>query len=331
MSIANPPLPGPDIERPATKTQFLADVLHGLGQPEKELPCKYFYDEAGSRLFERICELEEYYLTRTELAIMRQHVDEMAAVIGPDCSIIEYGCGAGLKIRLLLDRVTTPAAYIPIDISSECLHRCAAEIAARYAGLEVRPLCADFTGDYRLPEIRIPEARRVVYFPGSTIGNFGPPEAAKLLSRVAAVCGPGGGLLLGFDLQKNVSILEAAYDDSKGVTRDFNLNLLARINLELGANFQIDAFRHRATYNRVLNCIEMYLVSLRTQTVAIGNQTISFAENEMIRTERSYKYDIDQFSRWVVTTGLQVQKVWTDERGFFAVLYLTGVRVKNAG
>jgi dimethylhistidine N-methyltransferase len=318
-------LGGPWHSPAAAKDRFLTEVLHGLRMPEKELPCKYFYDAAGSQLFEQICELDEYYLTRTELGIMERHAEEMAAAIGSGCLLVEYGPGAGLKTRLLVDRLVSPAGYIPIDLSPEYLQSATSEIAAGYPELEVRPLCADFESDYQLPSLRRRAAKRVIYFPGSTIGNFGPDEASVLLTRVANVCGPGGGLLLGFDLQKDVQTLEAAYNDAKGVTRDFNLNLLARINRELGADFQIDAFHHRAGYNDRLHCIEMFLMSRRPQAVQIDGEQISFAEHEKIRTERSYKYNLEHFCRWVRALGLSVQKVWTDEKKFFAVLYLTVV------
>jgi dimethylhistidine N-methyltransferase len=313
----------PDPSQAQERQHFLTEVLDGLRQPAKELPCKYFYDATGSRLFEQICELEEYYLTRTELAILRQYVDEIADWIGPRCLLIEYGSGSSLKTELLLDRLVDVVAYIPIDLSREYLQRSAGSIADRYPGLEVKPLCADFRGDFQLPPTGRHEARRIVYFPGSTIGNFSPPEAAALLSSIAALCRPSGGFLLGFDLQKDVRTLEAAYNDSKGVTRDFNLNLLARINRELGADFQVDAFRHHAFYNRQLACIEMHLVSLQAQTVRLGGETFYLAKGESIRTERSYKYNVEEFRSWVHATGFSVERVWMDRHKLFAVLYMT--------
>jgi dimethylhistidine N-methyltransferase len=303
--------------------QFRADVLRGLRRPSKELPCKYFYDEAGSRLFEEICDLEEYYLTRTELKIMRRHAAEMAGLLGPDCLLIELGSGSSLKTRLLLDELPRPAGYVPVDVSQELLLRTAQRLSASYPGLEVLPVCADFTGNFRLPVPEGHPARRVVYFPGSTLGNFGPPEAAELLSRMAGLCGRGGALLLGIDLQKDVGVLEAAYNDRRGVTAAFNLNLLARINRELGADFALDAFRHHAIYDRRLGCIEMHLISLRAQQVRLGDDVIRFAEGESIRTERSYKYNGEEFRAWVRRCGLGVEKVWLDEQKYFAVLYLT--------
>jgi dimethylhistidine N-methyltransferase len=322
MTTANSSIRGNARSWSEGRQRFLADVLPGLRQPQKVLPCKYFYDAHGSWLFEEICKLDEYYLTRTELAIMQRHAGEMARLIGPNSALIEYGSGASIKTRLLLDHLTTPAAYIPIDMSADFLYRSSREIAVRYPGLEVKPLCADFTAEYELPALPHSVKRRVIYFPGSTIGNFGPADTDRLLSRMAAICGPDGAVLLGFDLQKDLKVLLAAYDDAKGVTRDFNLNLLARINRELEANFDLEAFQHCARYNRDLNCIEMYLVSKRDQVVELSGQRISLAANESIRTERSYKYNIKTFGRRITDVGLHVEKIWTDERKYFAVAFL---------
>jgi dimethylhistidine N-methyltransferase len=301
--------------------RFLADVLDGLCRTARTLPCKYFYDELGSRLFDRICELDEYYLTRTELAILRR-APEMVALLGPACLLVEFGSGSGLKTRLLLDHLPEPAAYVPVDLARGHLLQSAAELAARYPGLEILPLCADFAGDLELPMPRRPAARRAVFFPGSTIGNFGPDETHQLLRRIARLCGPGGGLLLGTDLRKDPAVLEAAYNDREGVTRAFNLNLLRRINRELGADFDLDAFRHAAVYNRARGRIEMHLVSRRAQEVHVGGTAIRFAEGETICTEYSYKYDLDEFRAQAAAAGLDVARVWTDERRYFAVQYL---------
>jgi dimethylhistidine N-methyltransferase len=302
---------------------FLADVVAGLSRPAKELPCKYFYDARGSQLFDEICELDEYYLTRTELALMRERAAEMAGCIGPNCLLIEYGSGSSVKTRLLLDQLLEPAAYLPIDLSCEHLYRSSAVLVSDYPGLEVLPLCADFSGEFRLAKPSRPETRRVVYFPGSTIGNFGPPEAEVLLSRVAKLVGPEGAMLLGFDLRKELSILEPAYDDARGVTAAFNLNLLVRINRELGGDFDLESFRHLARFNPERSCVEMHLVSAKGQDVHVAGHVFHFAGGETIRTERSHKYDVDEFRAWVPRTGLRVERVWTDEKGYFAVLYLT--------
>lgn len=307
----------------STSEKFLAEVRAGLGRTDRELPCKYFYDERGSQLFEEICGLEEYYLTRTELALMHAHVGAMAEVLGPECMVIEYGSGSGIKTRLLLEHLADPIAYVPIDLAAEALSQTASELSALFPQLEIKPLLADFAGSFSVPTSRRTPRRRVLYFPGSTLGNFGPPEAEILLKRVASLVGPGGAMLLGIDLRKPLDILEPAYDDSRGVTAAFNLNLLARINRELGADFNLAAFRHRAFYNTSRHCIEMHLVSTRRQSVHLAGETYTFADGESVRTERSYKYDVDEFSAWVVRTGLRVEQVWTDDRRRFAVLYLT--------
>jgi dimethylhistidine N-methyltransferase len=320
------PAPAPGVGLPAaTPGEFLRDVLAGLGAPSKTLPCKYFYDEHGSRLFDRICELDEYYLTRCELAILRQHGPAMAGRLGEGCALIEYGSGSSLKTQLLLDRLPGAVAYVPVDISGEHLLRSARRLARRYPALEVAPVCADFTAPFALPALRRPARRRVVYFSGSTIGNFGPPEATTLLASIARVCGPGGGLLIGVDLDKDPRILEPAYNDARGVTAEFNLNLLTRINRELGADFTLDAFRHHAFYDTHQRRIEMQLVSLRPQTVRVAGTEVRFAEGESIRTEYSYKYTLDDFRRLAGAAGLEVEQVWTDEQGLYSVQYL-GVR-----
>jgi dimethylhistidine N-methyltransferase len=236
--------------------------------------------------------------------------------------LIEYGSGSGQKTRQLLDRMQDSVAYVPIDLSRDFLVRSAAELQTAYRGLEVLPLYADFSGPFTLPTPARRERRRVVYFPGSTIGNFGPVEAEVLFARVARLVGTGGGMLLGFDLRKDTAVLEAAYDDARGVTARFNRNLLARINRELGGDFDLVSFRHRAFYNTTLHCIEMHLVSTRTQDVHLGGQVVHFRAGESIRTERSYKYDLEEFRVWVRRTGLSVHRVWTDERRYFAVLDL---------
>ncbi len=303
--------------------EFCADVLHGLGAPAKELPCKYFYDEAGSQLFERITELEEYYPTRTELSIMNRHVAEMAGLLGPRCLLVEYGSGSSTKTRLLLDHLRRPAGYVPIDVSGEHLRRSAQSIADEYPGLEVLPLCADFTRPLELPVPRRQPARRVVTFPGSTIGNFTPDEAVALLRRTAALCGRGGGLLLGADLRKDRRVLEAAYNDRRGVTAAFNRNLLVRINRELGADFAVDRFAHRAFYNAAEGRIEIHLVSRRDQRVHVGDAEFAFAAGESIRTEYSYKYRLRDLDDLGAAAGFEVERFWTDEREYFSVHYLT--------
>lgn len=314
--------------RPTGTDRFLADALGGLSRPQKTLPPKYFYDAVGSRLFDRITELDEYYLTRTELGIMRRHAAAMAARVGPRCLLIELGAGSLVKVRLLLDRLDRPAGYVPVDVSGDHLRRAAAELTRQHPGLDVLPVCADFTEEFPLPALRRPADRRVVYFPGSTFGNFEPPEAGALLRHVARVVGPGGGLLLGVDLQKDPAVLEAAYNDARGVTAAFNLNLLARINRELGADFDLAAFRHRAVYNRTQSRIEMHLVSLADQDARVGEAVVRFRAGESIHTENSYKYDVGELTRRAAGCGLRVDDVWSDDRRYFAILSLTATAAR---
>jgi dimethylhistidine N-methyltransferase len=309
-------------ESTAWREQFQKDVLEGLGRPLKALPCKYFYDERGSALFDEICELDEYYLTRTELAILRAHAGEMADVIGEDCELIEFGSGSSLKTRLLLDRLRSPRAYLPVDISGEHLERSAESLAARFPGLRVIPVHGDFTAPLRLPKSGDPRARRVVYFPGSTIGNFTPDAACGLLRLIARLVGHGGGLLIGFDLDKDESIVAPAYNDRRGVSAAFNLNLLERMNRELDADFDLDAFAHRATYVRAKERVEMHLVSLRPQTVRVAGVEFPFVEGEAIHTEYSHKYTREHFTRLCTQAGLRESREWTDRQGFFCVRYL---------
>lgn len=301
--------------------QFRADVLHGLRAPKKELPCKYFYDEAGSALFEQITELEEYYPTRTELGIMERHAAEMAKMLGPRCLLIEYGSGSSLKTRHLLDRMRHPAGYVPIDVSGEYLRRSAQALGDEYPHIDVLPLCADFTRPLILPACPT-TARRVVYFPGSTLGNFTPEAALALLRQTAGLCGRGGGLLLGIDLRKDPRVIEAAYNDHGGVTAAFNRNILVRINRELGADFDIEQFAHRAFYNAPQGRIEMHLVSRREQVVRVGGVSFYFAVGESIHTENSHKYSLPVLTELAETAGFAVERVWTDERQYFSVAYL---------
>ncbi len=311
------------IRRPDTVTDpFLSDVLDGLRRPRKELPCKYFYDERGSELFDRICELDEYYLTRVELAILRAHAPAMADAIGEDVELIEFGSGSSVKTRSLLDCLNSPRAYHPVDISGEHLERSAAALARRFPGLRVLPVTADFTAAFPLPETGDPRARRVVYFPGSTIGNFSPVAARALLRSIARLVGEGGGLLIGFDVEKGASLLLPAYNDRKGVTAAFNLNLLARINRELGADFDLEGFEHQAIYVPDRERVEMHLVSRRTQDVAIAGETIAFEEGESILTECSHKYPLAHFARMTGDSGFAMVEQWTDAGGLFAVQYL---------
>jgi dimethylhistidine N-methyltransferase len=314
-------LPPADVLTAAPR-QFRADVLRGLCAPKKELACKYLYDEVGSALFEQITELEEYYPTRTELTIMERHAAEMAGLLGPRCLLIEYGSGSSLKTRHLLDQLRDPAGYVPIDVSGEHLRRSAQVLSKEYPDVEVLPLCADFTLPLGLAACRKAAARRVVYFPGSTLGNFTPEAAHALLRQTAALCGHDGGLLLGIDLQKDPRVIEAAYNDRRGVTAAFNRNILLRINRELGADFDVEQFAHRAFYNAARGRIEMHLVSRRDQVVRLAAVPFFFAKGESIHTENSYKYSLPALTDLARTGGFAAERVWVDEHQYFGVAYL---------
>lgn len=298
---------------------FLDDVTAGLSEAQKILPCKYFYDERGSELFEAICEVEEYYVTRADLEITRTYASEFAAQVGPRARIVEFGSGSGIKTQILLDALEDPAAYIPVEISSAALDASAARLRTRYPNLEIAPLCADYT----LPITIAPsDARTVVYFPGSTIGNFHPPEAVRFLGRMRSLAGEGGALLIGVDREKDAGVLERAYDDADGVTAAFNMNLLERINRELGANFDLAQFRHRAVYDVEKHRIEMHLVSCCNQAVTIGNRTFDFVAEEFIRSEVSYKYSVERFTSIATAAELKVVETWSDAKGAFSTHYL---------
>lgn len=301
---------------------FLADTLAGLGAAgQKTLPCKYLYDDLGSWLFEQICDLPEYYLTRTELAITRAHAGELAAVCGLGVAFVELGSGSSTKTRLLLHHLRAPAAYVPVDISRVHLLTAAEALAYEFPRLPIFPVCADFTRP--LPPLELGADRTVLYFPGSTLGNFTETEAVTLLRNLVEHIGPDGGLIVGIDLDKDPGILERAYNDSRGVTAAFNLNILSRINRELGADFDQGAFFHRAIYNPDLRRIEMHLVSRRPQTVRVGLRAIHFADGESIRSECSHKYSREQFSALAAAAGLRIRQIWSDPDGLFSVQYLT--------
>jgi dimethylhistidine N-methyltransferase len=303
--------------------EFLSDVLCGLAMEPKELPCKYFYDQRGSRLFDSICELDEYYPTRTEVGIMRTAITEMASLLGSRCCLIEYGSGSSVKTRLLLDALDRPAAYVPIDISRDHLHETAERLAISYPDVQILPVCADYTDHFNLPSQADRVGRKTVYFPGSTIGNFHPWEAIGFLARIASHVPLGSGLLIGVDLKKDPAILNAAYNDRDGVTAEFNLNLLVRMNRELDADFDFAQWRHHAAYNHSAGCIEMFLISCRRQSVRIGGRVVEFEAGERIRTECSYKYSLGEFANVAAQAGFRVDHVWTDPRAYFSVQYLT--------
>ena len=308
---------------PASDDLLLADVLEGLGRTSKTLPCKYLYDAQGSRLFDQITELEEYYPTATERTIMETHLDEMAACLGPRCLLLEYGSGSSLKTRLLLDRMQDPAGYVAIDISEEHLTASMRRLQEAYPHIPMRALAEDYTAAFSVPSAGFDAARTVAYFPGSTIGNFEPQEALDFLARMAEAAGPGGGLLIGVDLEKDRPTVEAAYNDAEGVTAAFNKNLLRRLNRELGATFDLSAFRHRAVYNPDEGRIEMSLVSACDQAVQVNGHVVRFAAGEPICVEYSYKFTLERFRRLAERAGFAVQQVWMDANRLFSVQYLT--------
>jgi dimethylhistidine N-methyltransferase len=298
--------------RPLELKQLQEDVVAGLSAPQKFLPPKYFYDAAGSRLFARICRLPEYYLTRAELALTRRHLAAIARFAGRGCQLIEYGSGEGIKSRLLV-RALRPAAYVPIDISQEALDAAARRLAREFPRLKIVPVPGDFSRPLQIPLLKNP---RVVYFPGSTIGNLTPEEAHAFLSMSRGVAAR---MLVGVDLKKDPTVLHAAYNDSRGVTAAFNLNVLARINRELGTDFDLRCWRHYAFYNPAPGRIEMHLVSMKAQHVALGKHRWHFAAGETIHTENSYKYSLEGFRELAARAGFRSAKVWTDRRGLFAL------------
>jgi L-histidine Nalpha-methyltransferase len=306
-------------ERDATTQTFLEDATEGLRSRPKRIPCKYFYDERGSGLFEEICRQPEYYLTRTELAIMRDHAAEMAEQIGPRSSLIELGSGSSLKTRLLLGHLKAPASYVPVDISGETLRQSAQALRSEFLGLKVVPVHADFTRPLTLPPAALPERRRVVYIPGSTIGNFDSLEAASLLRGIARLAGPDGGLLIGVDLRKDPAVLHAAYNDRRGVTAAFNRNLLYRMRRELGAGIEPEQFAHRAFYNEAEGRIEMHLASRVRQTIRLEGAFFELVPGETIHTENSYKYDLDGFAALAGRAGFVRTALWLDSARLFSV------------
>ena len=313
----------------APEGESFADcLLRGLGKTPKEIACKYFYDEAGSRLFDAICGLPEYYQTRTEIALLTRHAGEIAALMGPHVEIVEFGAGSLRKVRILLDAAHAPRAYTPLDISGDYLQTVVRSLAADYPTLMLRPLVGDFTQSLEIPALSGPglnqgsdTPRRAGFFPGSTIGNF-KPDAAMALLRAMRVSLNGGGLLIGVDLVKDPVRLHAAYNDAAGVTALFNKNLLARANRELGADFDPDGFAHYAPYNAAAHRIEMYLVSLRRQSVKLCGRQFEFAAGEPVHTEDSHKYTIESFREMACRAGFNPRAVWADEERLFAVHWL---------
>ena len=306
-----------------TDNDFLAEVILGLSGAVKSLPCKYFYDEAGSKLFDTICESPEYYPTRTELKLMKDAAPDIATAIGSNVDLIEYGSGASKKVRYILDALEMPESYVAVDISRKFLMKASRSVAQDYPGIVVHAVCADFTKPFDLPKsVGIRSRRSVGYFPGSTIGNFTRLEAREFLKACVKTLGPGGGMLIGVDLKKDPITLEAAYNDAAGVTKAFNLNILSHINRELSGNFDLQAFDHVAFYNKALGRIEMHLESFKKQSVTVSGHEFYFEPGERIHTESSYKYNIDEFRALASSAGFVPSKVWTDSNELFSVHFL---------
>jgi len=315
-----------NLARPQTiaspgQNSFADSLLNGLRKSSKEIACKYFYDEAGSRLFDAICDLPEYYQTRTEMALLARHAAEIAALMGDGAEIVEFGAGSLRKVRILLDAARNPRAYTPLDISGDYLRHVVRSLAADYPALILRPLVADFTLPLEIPHLPGADTPRAGFFPGSTIGNFKPDAAMALLRRMRATLG-GGGLLIGVDLVKDPARLHAAYNDAAGITALFNKNLLVRANRELGADFDPDGFAHYAPYNAAAHRIEMYLVSLKRQSVTLCGQRFEFAQGEPVHTEDSHKYTIESFREMAARAGFNPRAVWTDQDRLFSVHWL---------
>ena len=307
-------------QAPATES-FRETVLSGLQKTQKQIPSKFLYDARGSKLFDKICELDEYYPTRTEIGIMQRNVEAMTDAVGPQVRLVEYGSGSSLKTRILLDHLDDLASYVPVDISKEHLVKSANDLAEDYPSIPIQPVCADYTTAFDLPEPSLPSTCTVGYYPGSTIGNFRRDEARAFLSQIADTVAPEGGLLIGVDLKKDVDVLKSAYDDSEGVTAAFNENLLRRMNRELDATFDLDAFEHRVRWNKERGCIESHLRSTKAQTVTVAGKRFSFEQGETIHTEESHKYTLGGFAALAGAAGFRVDRVWTDDRSYFSVQY----------
>jgi dimethylhistidine N-methyltransferase len=307
---------------PRNGDALTSGVLEGLKRTPRELSPVWFYDELGSFLFDSICDLPEYYITRTELQIMRSHAEEMASFIGPNAALIEFGSGTSLKTRLLLDRLVSAAAYIPVDIARDHLLDAAGMLARDYPDLRIIPVCADFTRPFDLPSAVFSASKRVMYFPGSTLGNFLKPEALALLSRMREMVGKSGAVLIGIDLRKDPRILERAYDDSSGVTAEFNMNALRHLNRELGSDFDLSGYEHHAVWVDEESRIEMHLVAKRDQTVHLGGESLKIKRGEHVRTEYCHKYTLDSFADLAAMAGLSVSRVWMDPEKQFSVQLL---------
>lgn len=303
-------------------TNVVHEVLLGLSRAKKTLPPKLLYDKKGSEIFERICDLDEYYPTRAETEILKVFATEMTSLIGEEALIIEPGSGSGEKVRQLLPHLKNPKGYVPVEISREILLRMTDELHQEFPDLKVSPVCADFTQEISLPlTVDSINGKKVVFFPGSTIGNFTPEEAITFLKKYSQLIGPGGGLLIGADLKKDAEIFNKAYDDSEGVTAEFNLNLLTRLNREANASFALENFTHQAFYNSAESRVEMHLRSNIPQLVRVNKTVFRFQEGETIHTENSYKYSVDEFIALCAKASFKIKQHWKDSRGMFCVYY----------
>ena len=312
-----------DAPNRSLREEFFNDVISGLAKFPKELPCKYFYDERGSILFTQICSTDDYYVTRTEAALMEKILPELTERVGANATIIEFGSGEGKKIRHLLESLDNPMAYVPIDISPEILNRSAIELKMQFKRVAIYPLVADYMGEIKLPrQVLAMNNRKIVYFPGSTISNFTAGEAATFFRKVSDFLNPGDGFIVGADLVKSPARLHNAYNDSEGVTKAFNLNILHRINRELDGNFDPQTFEHYAFFNPVQKRIEMHLVSLCEQWVNIGEELIHFSHGESIHTENSCKFTLDDVGHMGAACGFKNTRIWTDTEKLFSVSFL---------
>ncbi len=308
-----------------TEQSLLDEIILGLNSPIKYLPSKLFYDERGSQLFDKICELDEYYITRTELSIIEDNIDEITELIDENTLFIEFGSGSSTKTSIILENIKSVAGYIPIDISEEHLHNSVDKLRSDFPDLNIHPIAADFTKPIDFPDIIDKVNRRILFFPGSSIGNFTYEESVKFMQIASVNCGKEGGFLIGIDMFKDKEIIEPAYNDSKGITAEFNLNILTRINNEFDADFELDNYYHHAVFNEEKLRIEMYLVSNTDHSVKLNGLTLNFKENEKILTEYSHKYTFSKFQS-IVEDYFEIDKIWTDDKKFFSLFYL---RKKN--
>ena len=305
-----------------SEENFREQVVAGLSRDPKMLPCKFFYDARGSELFEDICLVPEYYLTRTEIAILEEYAGDIAERVGVHSRLVELGSGSSIKVRILLRALNAPAAYVPVDISREHLREAAAQLASDFPEVPVIAVCADYTRPFPLPPLPGPDGKRVGFFPGSTIGNFEPDGVVRFLRHCGELLGRGGEMLVGVDLKKDPAILNAAYNDRAGANAAFNLNLLGRINRELGGAIDVERFAHLAFYNAEAGRMELYLTSLADQTVTIAGHRFEFAKGERIHTENSYKYAVGEFQSLAARAGFAPVHTWTDRDDLFSVHYL---------